>query len=131
MIEHYPERGGLERAEVGNLGDENVPQAFPVQRQRQVMMIDDVVALLWPEYDRDHVASNEFADLLRFALAQLFAPLLDLVHANRDLSRAQTFDRHGIDKRLTRVGHRCLLSQHCPWVGSAPARTRSVTACAG
>src|SRR6516162_3625942 len=48
VIEHGPELIGLERAQVERDGDENVTQALFVQRQRKMMVVDDVVAFLRP-----------------------------------------------------------------------------------
>ncbi len=55
-------------------------------------MIDDVVAVLWPEHDRDHVLAEKLLSL-HFALGTpAFALLLDLPNADRHLGRAQVCD---------------------------------------
>jgi hypothetical protein len=45
VIEHGPKCVGLKRAEVKHNGNKNVSQSLFVQRQRKMMVIDDVVAL--------------------------------------------------------------------------------------
>src|SRR5271166_1349919 len=60
-------------------------------------MIDDVVAVLRPEYDRDHVLADKLLSF-RFALGTpALALLLDLPNADRHLGRAQVCDRNGLD----------------------------------
>ena len=58
----------LKRAEVKHDGDKNVSQSLFVQRQRKMMVVDDVVALFRTQHDRYHVMADERADLLRFLL---------------------------------------------------------------
>src|SRR5215468_8324405 len=70
-----------------------------------MMMVDNVVALLRPQHDWDHVAANERPDLLWFLLAQAFAFFLDLAHADSDLGGTQAFDRDRLQNRLARVSH--------------------------
>src|ERR1700686_367632 len=60
-------------------------------------MIDDVVAVLRPEHDRDHVLAEKLLSL-HFALGTpALALLLDLPNADRHLGRAQVCDRNGLE----------------------------------
>src|SRR5215469_15008040 len=71
-----------------------------------MMMVDNVVALLRPQHDRNHVVANERADLLRFLLSQAFAFFLDLAHAYSDLGGTQAFRSDRLQNRLAHVSHR-------------------------
>ena len=95
----------LKRAEVKHDGDKNVSQSLFVQRQRKMMVVDDVVALFRTQHDRYHVMADERADLLRFLLSQAFAFFFDLPHANRDLGGTQAFNRDGLQNGLALVSH--------------------------
>jgi hypothetical protein len=104
MIEHQPEIVRLKFFQVGNDGDEDVLDALAMQRERQMMMVDDIVALLRPQDHRDHVIAEEATDLLGAALAQALAFVLDLPHADRDLSRAQIPNGNRREDRIARKG---------------------------
>jgi hypothetical protein len=93
MIEHDPERVHLERAQVRDHADEHVLEPLFVERQSQVMMVDDVVPCFGTEHDRDHVGAEILADLLGNVLAQMLALLAHLTHPDRHLSRSQVGDR--------------------------------------
>ncbi len=118
MVEHDPERVGLERLEIGNHGDQHVLLALVEQRAGEVMMIDDVGTLLRPEDDRDHVLAQIFALLLSLVLAPALALLPDLAHADGDLRGAQVPDRDRMQDGLTYRNHGCLRvrlqSKICP-----------------
>ncbi len=64
IVEHAPERVVFDHGEIGDHGDQNVLDALVVKRARQMMMIDDVVALVRPEHHRDHVLAEKLALLL-------------------------------------------------------------------
>jgi hypothetical protein len=79
----------VEPVEFREHDDQNILHAFVVQRARQMVMVDDVEALLRPEDRRDHVPLDEFlAELLVRALP-IRALALDLAHADRHLRRPQ------------------------------------------
>jgi hypothetical protein len=73
------------------------------------MMIDDVVALLRPEDDGDHVLPEELAFRIRVVLAPFLALFLHLPHADGDLRRPQTLDRNGFEDGLADDDHVRLL----------------------
>ena len=75
------------------------------QRKRQVVMIDDVVAVLWTENCRNHVVAEKAADLLGFSLSQLFLLVSDFVHAYRDLRRPQPLNKDWPENGITNDGH--------------------------
>jgi hypothetical protein len=78
-------------------GNHYIFDAFVMQRSRQVVMIDDVMAVLRPEHDRDHVLAEKLLSL-HFALGTpALALLLDLPNADRHLGRAQVCDRNGLE----------------------------------
>ena len=105
VIAENPERIGLKLAQVGNDGDQHVLHPLLVERERQMVMIDDVVALLRTPHDRDHVAAEILADLLRFLVAKALALVIDLAHADRHLGRPQAFDRYRFNDRVAGIGH--------------------------
>jgi hypothetical protein len=55
IVQDEPERIGLQRPEVFHHGNQYFFDAFVMQRQRHVVMIDDVVAVLGAKHDRDHM----------------------------------------------------------------------------
>jgi len=67
IVQNVPEAVRLERTEVFHHGNRYIFDTFIMQRQRQVVMIDDVVAVLRPEHDRDHVLAEKLLPL-NFAL---------------------------------------------------------------
>src|SRR5947208_1482813 len=79
VVDHDPERLALEHPEIRDHVDQHMALAFLQERARQVMMVDDVMALLRAKDDRDHVP----AQILALFLALVFAPapplLLDFV----------------------------------------------------
>jgi hypothetical protein len=72
-----------------------------VQRQRQVMMIDDVVLFLRAPDDGNQMLAEEIG----FLSIRMIAPALalggHLAHAHCDLSRPQSRYRHGMNARLS------------------------------
>src|SRR5262249_1157972 len=108
MIEHHPECVAIERSEIRHDGDQHVLLTLVEQRAREVMMIDDVVVLLRPEDDRDHMLAETLALLLAFVLTPALALLLHLAHADRDLRGTQVLDRNRMKYGLAYGNHRCL-----------------------
>ncbi len=116
MVEHGPESIAIELLQIRDDFDQHVFHALIVQRQRQVMMIDDVVALFRPEDDGDHMLPEEFGLLVRGVLAPLLALFLHLPHADGDLRRPQTLDRNGFEDGLADDNHaRLLPDRACAW----------------
>jgi hypothetical protein len=68
-------------------------------------MIDDVVAIAWPEDHRDHVVAEKPADFSRGALAQSTALGFDFVHADGDLRRPQAINRNWRQDGIANEGH--------------------------
>ena len=88
--------------------------AFVVKRTRHMVMIDQVVALVRPDHDGDHVLAERLAQLLVVLLLEAFALLLDLAHADGHLGRTQIEDRDGVDAWLAGTGHNLKL----PWLAA-------------
>ena len=80
-----------------------------MQRPRQVVMIDDVVAVLRPEHDRDHMLAEKLGSLLFALVTPALALLLDLPNADRHLGRAQVCDRNGLENGFANRQHAGLL----------------------
>jgi len=128
VVHDEPEGIRFQPAEVGDDGDDDVLDAFIVQRASQMMVINDVVTLFRSEDDRDHVLAEEFRAL--FPIRLLFAPTLalghDLAHANRDLGWAQACDMNWMENGLTNSSHVWLPMASAPrfatyhWLQSAP-----------
>jgi hypothetical protein len=55
IVQDEPERIGLQRPEVFHHGNQYLFDPFFMERTRQVVMIDDVVAVLGAKHDRDHM----------------------------------------------------------------------------
>src|SRR5262245_23047489 len=72
-----------------------------MQRPHQVVMIDDVVAVLRPEHDRDHMLAEKIVSLLFALVMPALALLLDLPNADRHLGRAQVCDRNRRENGFT------------------------------
>src|SRR5262249_34875410 len=68
-----------------------------MQRPRQVVMIDDVVPVLRPEHDWDHMLAEKLVFLLFALVMPALALLLDLPNADRHLGRAQVCDRNRLE----------------------------------
>jgi hypothetical protein len=82
-----------------------------VKRTGKMVVIDDIVTLLWPEHDRDHVTPEEFRTLLAFRLP-MPALLCHLPHADGDLGRAQVGDAYGSENWISDGHERALLLQN-------------------
>src|SRR5258707_7666449 len=62
-----------------------------MQRERQMMVVDDVIALFRAEDHRDHMLAEKFGILILFLgrLTPVFALGFDFPHADGDLGRTQ------------------------------------------
>ena len=89
VIHDRPERVAVERAQIGDDRHGDFLDAFLMQRQRQMMMVDDEIALLRPEDHRDHVLAEKFTAFLHADFAPVLALGLDLAHADSDLGRTK------------------------------------------
>jgi hypothetical protein len=78
MIQHDPKFIGVERAQIGYHRNQHVLHALLVKREREMVMIYDVRAVLWPQDDGDHVMAKKLSDLLRRTLAQALSFVIDL-----------------------------------------------------
>jgi hypothetical protein len=103
MVEENPECIELELAQVRYDRDQNVLHPFFLKRERQMVVVDDVVAFFRTAHDRDHVAAEILSDLLRLLTSEALALVVHLPHADRHLGRAQAFDRNGLDDRIARI----------------------------
>src|SRR5262245_60422638 len=75
-----------------------------------MVVIDDIMALLRSENDRDHMFAQEFGALCGAFLAPALSLGLHLAHADRDLRRAKVRDRNWLEKGLAYVAHRHFLT---------------------
>ena len=90
MVHHGPERLALDHGEIADDRDQDMLDALIMQCTRQMMMVDDVMVLVRPEHDRDHVLAEQFgAFLFRLVLPPALALLLYLSQADRHLGRTQ------------------------------------------
>ena len=106
VVHHAPERFALDHGEIADHGDQDVLDAFIVQRARQMMVIDHVIALVRAEHDGDHVLAEQLgALLLGFVLAPALALFLYLAHADRHLGRAQRQDRDRLEDGFAHIRH--------------------------
>src|SRR6185437_15569377 len=108
------ERILLDHPEITDYGHQDIFDALLVQGSRQMVMVDDVVALVRSHHDRNHVLADHLALLVRFLLAKPHALLLDLAHADGHLRRAQIEDWDRVDFRLAGTGHNLKL----PWLAA-------------
>src|SRR5712675_3102800 len=69
VVEKAPERGAIERAQIGDHRHHDVRLPLVEQGPRQVVMIDDVEAILGPADHRDQMAAEKCAFLLALVLA--------------------------------------------------------------
>ncbi len=60
VVEEHPEGALGQAAEVCDHIDQDILDALVVQGPAQVVVVDDVVALLGPEDHGDHVLAEEF-----------------------------------------------------------------------
>ena len=63
MVKKDPERVALNFAQVGNDANEHLLAPLLMQGACEVMVVDDVIVLLGPENDRNHVSAEEFVFL--------------------------------------------------------------------
>src|SRR6202023_4332997 len=110
VIHHPPERLALHHGEIADHGDQNVLDAFLVKRARQMMMVDDVVALVRSENHRDHMSAEKLAlCFLRLVLlpvlAQALALFLHLPQSDSHLRRTQREDWNSMKDRFARIRH--------------------------
>src|SRR6266550_570383 len=89
MVEDHPEFVACKVSQVPDDRDQHAFDSFLVQRTAEMMMIDDVGALLWPQHDRDHVFAEVFPFLIVVVLAPVPAFFLDLAHPDGDLGGAK------------------------------------------
>ena len=90
MVHHGPERVALDHGEIADDRDQDILDAFIMQCTRQMMVVDDVMVLVRPEHDRDHMLAEQFgAFLFRLVLPPALALLLYLSQADRHLGRTQ------------------------------------------
>ena len=98
VVHHAPERIALDHGEIADHGDQDVLDAFIVQRARQMMVIDHVIALVRAVDDGDHVLAEQLGALfLRFVLAPALALFLYLSHSDRHLGRTERQDRDRLE----------------------------------
>src|SRR5262249_54060551 len=102
-VEHDPEGIPIERVQVGDQRRVDLGLSLLEQRTGEVVVIDDVEAVLRPMDDWDHVLAEELGLLLAFVLAPALAFLLDLAHADGDLSRPQVVDRDRLEEGFANV----------------------------
>jgi hypothetical protein len=73
------------------------------------MVVDDVIALLWPENGWDHVSAEEFVLLLFGKFMPAAALLLYLTHPDSDLGWTQPLDGDGFEHGIRTSSHGRLL----------------------
>ena len=64
VIEHDPEGILLQRTQIRDHADKHMLEAFLMECQSEVMVIDDVVPVSWTHDDRNHMTAQKLADLL-------------------------------------------------------------------
>ena len=64
VVHHGPERVALDHGEIADNRDQDVLDTLVMQRTRQMMMVDDVMVLVRPEHDRDHVLAEQLGAFL-------------------------------------------------------------------
>jgi hypothetical protein len=94
IVQIHPECLARQPPQIGHHRRGNVFDAFLVQRQRQVMVVDDIVFPLRAPDDRDQMLAEEVGFLAIRMIAPALAFSLDLTHADGDLGRAQGCDRY-------------------------------------
>ena len=72
-----------------------------MEREGKVVVINDIVALLGSENDRDHMLAQEFGALRVAFLTPALSFHLHLPHADGDLCRTKFRDWDRMEKRLT------------------------------
>src|SRR3984893_3787177 len=112
VVEHHPKGVLFQLAQVRHDRDEYVLDAFFVQREGKMVMINDIMALLRSKNYGDHVLAQEFGALGVAFLTPALSFDLHLPHADRDLCRPKFHDWDRVEKRLTYVGH-CHLPISC------------------
>ena len=63
-----------------------------MQRKREMVVIDDVGAVFWPQDDGNHVMAKKLANLFSWMFAQALSFVIDLAYADRNLRWTQTGD---------------------------------------
>jgi hypothetical protein len=76
-----------------------------MKRPSKVMMVDNVLALVWPENHRDEVFAEELRSLLLSLVAPTRTPLSDLAHSHGDLRRMQLCDSGGPEDGVADDSH--------------------------
>ena len=105
VIEHDPEGILLQRTQIRDHADEHVLEAFLMERQSEVMVIDDVVPVSWTHDDRNHMIAQKLADLLRDMRSQMVTLLVHLPHTDRHLGRSQIGYRDGLQNGVAHDDH--------------------------
>lgn len=95
ILEDEPESFRLEPAEIFQHGYQHLFDIFVMKRPSKVMMVDNVLALVWPKNHRDKVFAQELRPLLLALAAPTPAPLSNLTHTHGDLRRMQLCDSGG------------------------------------
>src|SRR5262249_32678349 len=70
-----------------------------------MVMVDDIVPFLGPEYDRDQVCRKEPVPLFSLARVPALAALLHLAHADGHLGGAQISQRNGLENGFANQCH--------------------------
>jgi len=105
IVEIHPERLPRQSAQVGDHGRGYLLDPFLMQRQRQMVMIDDVVFIARPPHHRDEVRAEKIGLLAGRMIAPTLALGFHLAHAHRHLRRPQCGNRYGMDPRFSGKGH--------------------------
>jgi hypothetical protein len=86
-IHHVPKAVSGQTAKVGDDRHEHASHALFIERARQMMVIDEIVAIQTKDR-RHHMGGEELGQQVRRRLFFPGVPLLvNLVHADRDLGR--------------------------------------------
>lgn len=86
IVEHTPERIAIDHSQIGDNGNENILHTFLVKRSREVMMIDNVVALVGSQHHRNHMLAEQLGLLFRrFMSAPAMAFFFHLAHPHGHL----------------------------------------------
>jgi hypothetical protein len=88
VVHHSPKGILLDHSEIADHGDQNVLDALVMQRAGEMVMVDNIIALVRPVHDGDHVLADDLALLPSLLLPEALALFLDLPHSHGHLRGA-------------------------------------------